>query len=133
MSFDDAEEIITKFELRPHPFDGWCTQIDNGEMGPARFHYLIKIGELAPWHQAAGQLIFTHIDGAPLKLIFSEDGKHSSNRILNRELNASSVMVPPAAWRTWESLGPWSLMIASVDRRNDFLNWDLAPDNWHPN
>jgi predicted cupin superfamily sugar epimerase len=126
-----ADEVISRFSLKPHPFDGWYAPVETARDAPVRFHYMLRTGEYAHWHQTAGKLILTLIDGAPLTVSWSEDGKATANTVLQAD-SASSVLIDKGAWRSWESLGTWSLLIASVERAEDFLRWQLAPDHWFP-
>ena len=122
-----ADEVIANFALRPHPFDGWFAPVDTDRLAPVRFHYLIRAGELAPWHATGSQLVLTHIDGAPLTVTTIDNAGDYHNRVLQSG-KQSSVLVEADWWRTWESLGHWSLLIASVETREDFLLWSLAPE-----
>ena len=126
-----AEDQITRFGLKPHPFDGWFGTVETERVAPVRFHYLIQAGEYAAWHRTAGQIIMTHIDGAPLTVTTSYDGHEASNRVLG-DSTGSAIQIDAGAWRTWESLGHWSLLLVSTDDPAHFMSWDLAPDDWFP-
>lgn len=126
-----AEDVISEFRLLPHPFDGWYARVETSVAHPVRYHYLIRSGEYAAWHRTGGRLVVTHIDGAPLTLTVSDGGRATRSHILH-ESREHSCMVEDTEWRTWESLGHWSLIIVSAERTAHFLHWSLAPDDWHP-
>ena len=125
------EEIIEEFQLKPHPFDGWFAAVKSERKEPTRIHYLMRAGELAPWHRTDGQLMITHIDGAPFTISTSQDGHHMRNAVLGLEDNPARL-IPAGIWRSWQSMGFWSLLLISSTEKSDFLNWELAPDDWQP-
>ncbi|WP_306252851.1 cupin domain-containing protein [Parvularcula sp. IMCC14364] len=126
-----ADDTAALFDLKPHPFDGWFAPILTDKPGPARFHYLAKASEYAAWHRSSGPILLTHIDGAPLTLTTSEDGLRAQNRLLKPGASSSGT-IGGHVWRTWETLGHWSLIIVSTEKAEFFLGWELAPDDWYP-
>lgn len=131
MSVQTPNDVIETFGLQPHPFDGWFARIEAEAETPVRFHYLIRAGELAPWHLTGGQMVITHIDGAPLALSVADGGRTAQGHVLYTD-RERSCLVSETEWRTWESLGRWTLLIVSVEREEFFTRWQLAPDDWHP-
>ncbi|MCI5044857.1 MAG: cupin domain-containing protein [Aquisalinus sp.] len=126
-----ADETAALFDLKPHPFDGWFAPVLTDKPGPHRFHYLSKAGEYAAWHRTTGPILLTHIDGAPLTLTTSDNGVTARNKLLKPGASSSGT-IEAGVWRTWETLGLWTLLIVSTDKAEYFLGWDLAPDNWYP-
>lgn len=131
MQQSSAESMIDSFALLPHPYDGWFARVDTARTSPVRFHYLLRAGEFGAWHRTGGRLILTHIDGAPLTVSLS-DGGHNTRGFALHQDGEQSCLVAETEWRCWESLGHWSLMMVSVERVEDFLQWSLAPDDWRP-
>ncbi len=91
----------------------------------------MQLGEYTDWHKSSGELIITHIDGAPFKIMTSQDGHHRRTATLGPEENPTRV-IKSNFWRSWESLGYWSLIMVTAEKQEDFLQWQLAPDHWTP-
>ena len=91
---------------------------------------MIRAGEYAAWHRASGRMIMTWIDGAPMTLTMSDGGRGIRHAMLHAA--ERSCMIEEGEWRTWESLGQWSLVMISVETVDCFTRWTLAPDDWHP-
>ncbi len=126
-----AKVLIEEFDLKPHPFDGWYSEIKTAALAPPRYHYLMQLGEYTDWHRTSGQLIMTHIDGAPIEIMTSLDGHHSKKVTLGTDDNPTRI-IKPNSWRSWECQGYWSLMLITAETSEDFLQWRLAPDKWTP-
>lgn len=126
-----AASVISTFTMQPHPFDGWFAPVESEAQPPMRFYYMIKAGEYAAWHRTGGRMVVTHIDGAPLTLSVADGGRTARGYRLHNGAE-NSCLIEETEWRSWESLGRWSLAIISVERPEHFLRWQLAPDDWHP-
>ena len=71
----NAEEIVTRLGLKPHPEGGHYVQTFRAPEGTA-IYFLLKAGERSHWHKVTNaDEIWHHYAGAPLELSLSEDGK----------------------------------------------------------
>ena len=135
----EADQIIAKLGLHPHPEGGWYRQTwvgpelhigtDTRASGTAIL-FLLKAGERSHWHRVDADEIWIWNAGAPLMLSLGET--------LARDIrmgpdvlgdDQAQAVVPAGHWQAARSLGDWSLVTCTVSPGFRFEGFDLAdPD-----
>ncbi len=135
-----AEEVIEKLDLSPHPEGGYFRETFRDQANDSRAHstaiyYLLKAGETSYWHRVDASEVWHWYAGAPLKLRICEDGSETSSITLGNCLSDQQMpqaIVPAGHWQSAESLGDWSLVGCTVAPGFEFSGFELAPANWTP-
>lgn len=130
----DADAIIAKLRLAPHPEGGWYRQTWVGPMVAGRasgtaIHFLLKAGERSHWHRVDADEIWLWHAGAPLVLSLAEDDKRASVVRLGPDLlggEAPQVVVPSDWWQAARSTGDWTLVSCTVSPGFRFDGFELA-------
>ncbi|MEK6719513.1 MAG: cupin domain-containing protein [Chloroflexota bacterium] len=139
----NADEVIARLGLRPHPEGGWFAETWRAPTADARarasgsaIHFLLRAGERSTWHRIDAAEIWHHYAGAPLELLIAEpDGAPARTVRLGDDLAAGEIpqaVVPPGAWQAATSLGDWTLVGCTVSPAFDFAGFELADDGWEP-
>jgi polyphosphate glucokinase len=129
----DAEELIRKLGLAPHPEGGWYRETwrDRGGSGSA-IYFVLLAGKPSWWHRLHGRAELWHwYAGAPLRLDIRPGTSHTLGNDLADGMLPQAV-VPPEAWQRAESLGPWTLVGATVSPAFEFAAFELAPADFDP-
>lgn len=132
----EAEQIIAKLRLAPHPEGGWYRQTwiaeaDTGRPAGTCIHFLLRAGEQSHWHRVDAVEIWHHYAGAALELRIAADaaGPVAVHRLGPDVLGdeAPQVIVPAHHWQAARSLGEWSLVGCTVSPAFRFDGFELAP------
>jgi uncharacterized protein len=136
----DADAIITKLELQPHPEGGWYRQTWVAD-GPGRpvgtaIYFLLKAGEASHWHRVDAVEIWHFHAGAPLilSLAATESGP-VTEVVLGPDVlagHAPQGIVPKDWWQAARTTGDWSLVGCTVSPGFRFEGFTLAPPGWEP-
>jgi predicted cupin superfamily sugar epimerase len=132
----EADQIIAKLGLHPHPEGGWYRQTwvgpelhtgtDTRASGTAIL-FLLKAGERSHWHRVDADEIWIWNAGAPLMLSLGET--------LARDIRMGpdvlggdvvQAVVPAGHWQAARSLGDWSLVTCTVSPGFRFEGFELA-------
>ncbi len=131
----EAERIIAKLDLAPHPEGGWYRQTWvgpelQGRASGTAILFLLKAGERSHWHRVDADEIWIWNAGAPLILSV---GKVTARDIrlgpdfLNED--TSQVIVPADHWQAARTTGDWTLVTCTVSPGFRFEGFELAaPD-----
>lgn len=138
----DAQAIIDRLGLVPHPEGGHYAETWRGPAGPdgrataTAIHFLLRRGERSHWHRVDADEIWLHHAGAPLVLsIAPGDDAEPIEHVLGSDLAAGQqpqVRVPPHAWQAAVSAGEWSLVSCVVAPGFEFDGFELAAPGWSP-
>jgi len=135
----DAEEIIARYALTPHPEGGHYRETfrafaeDGGRGAVTSIYYLLREGEVSAWHRIDAVEIWHYHAGAPLRLALSTDGEATTTHRLGVDEGARpQVTVPVGAWQSARSEGAWTLVGCTVAPAFEFAGFELAPPGWHP-
>jgi predicted cupin superfamily sugar epimerase len=132
----EADQIIAKLGLHPHPEGGWYRQTwvgpelhigtDTRASGTAIL-FLLKTGERSHWHRVDADEIWIWNAGAPLMLSLGETVARDI-RLGPKVLGGDVVqaVVPAGHWQAAHSLGDWSLVTCTVSPGFRFEGFDLA-------
>jgi predicted cupin superfamily sugar epimerase len=132
----EADQIIAKLGLHPHPEGGWYRQTwvgpelhigtDTRASGTAIL-FLLKAGEHSHWHRVDADEIWIWNAGAPLMLSLGETVARDIR--MGPEVLGGDVVqavVPAGHWQAARSLGDWSLVTCTVSPGFRFEGFDLA-------
>jgi predicted cupin superfamily sugar epimerase len=137
----DADEIIERLGLEPHPERGWYRRsfelVDpmGGRSLTSAIYFLLRDGESSRWHRIDATEVWHHYAGAPAELAVSVDGRRVQRARLGTELGADEqpqAVVPPGAWQCTRTLGAVTLFGCTVTPAFDFDGFELAPPGWVP-
>lgn len=132
----EADQIIAKLGLHPHPEGGWYRQTwvgpdlhigtDTRASGTAIL-FLLKDGERSHWHRVDVDEIWIWNAGAPLMLSLGE--AHAEDIRMGPDVLGGEVVqavVPAGHWQAARSLGAWSLVTCTVSPGFRFAGFELA-------
>ena len=135
----DADEIIARYELTPHPEGGHYREIyrasaeDGGRGAVTSIYYLLQAGEVSAWHRVDAVEIWHYHAGDALELSLSLDGVATTSHRLGIDDNAwPQVTVPVGAWQSARPEGAWTLVGCTVAPAFEFASFELAPAGWRP-
>ncbi len=133
----NADRIIEKLGLAPHPEGGWYRQTWVAEAAPGTrpagtaILFLLKAGERSHWHRVDAAEIWHFHAGAPLVLrIAASDTGPAQDHSLGPDLDAGhspQAIVPPHHWQAAHTTGGWSLLGCTVSPGFRFEGFELAP------
>ena len=135
----EADQIIAKLGLHPHPEGGWYRQTwvgpdlhigTNTRASGTAILFLLKAGERSHWHRVDADEIWIWNAGAPLLLSLGETVARDIRMgpdVLGDD--QAQAVVPAGHWQAARSLGAWSLVTCTVSPGFRFEGFDLAdPD-----
>ncbi|MFD2174163.1 cupin domain-containing protein [Rhodobacter lacus] len=132
----DADQIIDRLRLQPHPEGGWYRQTWVAEAAPGTrpagtaILFLLKAGEASHWHRVDAAEIWHFHAGSPLELRLSAtDAGPAQVLRLGPDVLGGEVaqaIVPPFHWQAARTLGAWSLVGCTVSPGFRFEGFELA-------
>jgi predicted cupin superfamily sugar epimerase len=135
-------ELIELLGLAPHPEGGWYAEThrhipeDGGRGAVTHIHYLLEVGQHSRWHRVNDATeIWHHVQGGPLELLLSTDGRTVQCIVLGTDYRAgqcSHAVVPPGVWQAARPISGWSLSGCTVAPAFEFSSWELAPEDFSP-
>jgi hypothetical protein len=138
----NAEEVIERLDLRPHPEGGHFRETfrdapaGGGRGAVTAIYYLLKAGERSAWHRIDATEIWHHYAGAPLRLdLADENSAEARSLTLGTDFAAGQIaqgVVPPYAWQSARTLGAWTLVGCTVAPAFLFETFEMAPPGWSP-
>jgi predicted cupin superfamily sugar epimerase len=136
-SMNNAQSVITRFDMSPHPEGGWFKETWRAASGPGvraagtAILYLLEVGQSSAWHCIDAAEIWHHYAGAPLRLMIN-DGVQSEH-LLGKDFVAGQVpqaIVPPHAWQSAAPLpnadADWVLVGCTVSPGFEFATFEMA-------
>ncbi|CAM8640045.1 COG3542 Uncharacterized conserved protein [Paracoccaceae bacterium] len=132
----EADQIIAKLGLHPHPEGGWYRQtwvgpdlhIGTGTRASGTaILFLLKAGERSHWHRVDADEIWIWNAGAPLLLSLGETVARDIRMgpdVLGDD--QAQAVVPVGHWQAARSLGAWSLVTCTVSPGFRFEGFELA-------
>lgn len=137
LSHMNADDVIQKLGLKPHPEGGYYRETyrdDEGERGSCTaIYYLLKAGEKSHWHRVDAVEIWHWYAGAALELFISLDEKSVETHRLGANIfnnEEPQGIVPKDAWQSARSLGDWTLVGCTVSPAFQFEGFEMAPPDW---
>ena len=137
---EDADKIIQKLNLKPHPEGGYyCETFRDVSLNDRALStailYLLKAGEVSHWHRVDATEIWHWYSGAPLELSQSSGNGATVSDTLGSDVIAGEhpqIIVPVNVWQSAKSLGSWTLVGCTVSPGFEFKGFEMAPRNWAP-
>ena len=135
----DADEVIARYGLAPHPEGGHYREIfradaeEGGRCAVTSIYYLLRAGEVSAWHRVDAVEIWHYHAGDALRLELSLDGVEITSHRLGVGKGAwPQVVVPVGAWQSARPEGAWTLVGCTVAPAFEFAGFELAPRGWRP-
>lgn len=139
----DADEIIRRLDLAPHPEGGYYREtfrdtvlLPGGRAAATAIYYLLRAGEVSRWHRVDAAEVWHWYAGSPLELLIAPDGGRGIARhVLGPELAAGArpqAIVPAGQWQSARSLGDFTLVGCTVAPGFEFAGFELAPADFMP-
>jgi uncharacterized protein len=132
----EADALIARLDLKPHPEGGHFRENFRDASGPAgraystAIYFLLKAGELSRWHRIDAAEAWHFYRGAPLELRIG-----AQVQILGPAIEKGQqpqVIVPAGAWQAARSLGDYTLVGCTVAPGFEFSKFEMAPENFQP-
>lgn len=132
----EADQIIAKLGLQPHPEGGWYRQTwvgpdlhigTNTRASGTAILFLLKAGERSHWHRVDADEIWIWNAGAPLMLSLGETVARDIRMgpdVLGDD--QAQAVVLAGHWQAARSLGAWSLVTCTVSPGFRFEGFELA-------
>ena len=132
----EADKIITKLKLIPHPEGGHYIETYRDKKGNvSHIFYLLKKNEKFHWHKLTKNENLHFYDGDPLKIFFSNDKINISEIILGKDLQKNqyyNFTIEAETWFSMRTIGEWSLIGCVVAPAFNYEDFELAPPSWEP-
>jgi len=139
----DAEAVISRLGLRPHPEGGsyaetWRSATLPGRRGAgSAIYFLLRAGERSAWHRVDAAEIWHFYAGAPLRLSMADGAglTPATQHVLGSALHEGQdpqLVIPAGAWQSAVSLGEWTLVGCTVSPAFEFAGFELAAPGWEP-
>ncbi len=132
----DAQEIIEKLQLQPHPEGGYYRQTwieersDGARPAGTCIYFLLKAGERSHWHRVDATEIWHYYAGAPLILSLAEtEAGPARDHVLGPDLasgQSPQLIVPEQHWQAARTTGDFTLVGCTVSPGFRFEGFELA-------
>ena len=133
----NADQIIAKLGLKPHPEGGHYAETWRAEAAPdtrasgTAIYFLLKAGQASHWHRVDAAEIWHFYSGAPLVLSMTEtEAGPAKDYILGPDLVAGQepqYIVQPGHWQAARTTGDYTLVGCTVSPGFLFDTFELAP------
>jgi len=137
----DAEEIIARYRLAPHPEGGryrefHCSSrlLENLPGYPAprpaltAIYFCLKAGEFSAFHRLRSEEAWLHLAGGPLELILLTAGRATPARVASvAEGGPPVVVVPAGAIQAARPRREFAFAACLVAPGFDFADFELLP------
>lgn len=132
----EADRLIERLALQPHPEGGWYRQTWQGPEVAGRasgtaIYFLLKAGEVSHWHRVDAAEIWLWHAGAPLVLRLADTTAGPAQALrLGPQVLAGEVpqaLVPAGHWQAAHSEGAFTLVSCTVSPGFRFDGFELAP------
>jgi predicted cupin superfamily sugar epimerase len=137
----EAQQISRALDLKPHPEGGYYRESfrDGGAEGGRAYstaiYFLLRAGEVSHWHRVDAAEVWHFYCGAPLELEMQIHNGARSRHILGPDIKSGQrpqIVVPPLAWQSARSLGPYTLSGCTDAPGLEFAGFELAATDWPP-
>jgi predicted cupin superfamily sugar epimerase len=142
VSAGEADDLIARLGLRPHPEGGHYREVfrDNRPGGRGRAHstaiyFLLRKGEVSHWHRIDAAELWHFYRGSPLELSIAPARGPAVKHVLGPAIAKNErpvLVVPPKGWQSARSLGAYTLVGCTVAPGFDFSTFELAPKGFEP-
>ena len=129
----NADEIIERLQLEPHPEGGFYRQTwiaeNEGRATGTCIYFLLRAGEKSRWHKVDATEIWLYHSGAPLILsLAGDDTGPAKEHLLTPDLSqgAPQIIVPAHHWQAAATTGDFTLVSCTVSPGFQFEGFALA-------
>jgi predicted cupin superfamily sugar epimerase len=130
----NANDLITRLSLEPHPEGGWYRQtwVADGDGRPSGtcIYFLLKQGERSHWHRVDAGEIWHFYAGTPLVLsISATDAGPAKDHILGPDFTLDQrpqIVVEAGEWQAAFAPDGWALVGCTVSPGFQFEGFELA-------
>lgn len=136
MPAEDAQAIIQRLDLQPHPEGGWYRETwrepaaDGGRAPATGILFLLEAGQRSHWHRVDAAELWLFHAGSPLRLSTPAGDVRLGADVLAGDL--PQFLVPAGEWQAAEADRGWALVSCVVAPGFDFAGFTLAPQDWSP-
>src|ERR1700761_6402941 len=118
---EDAQAIIERLKLQPHPEGGWYRETWRADAAPGEragataIYFLLEAGQRSHWHRVDAAELWLWHAGAPLALLI--DNGAAVETMLGADIATGQqpqILVPPGAWQSAEARHGWALVSCVV-------------------
>lgn len=132
-----AAELLATLDLKKHPEGGYYRQVhksphevDPRDGRPLRaaltaIYFLLPQGEISRWHRVRSDEIWSHLEGAPVRLHLY-DGTQATSAVVER-----MHVVPANVWQAAEPTGDYALVACFVAPGFEFEDFEMADEKDH--
>jgi hypothetical protein len=138
----DAEALIRKLALQPHPEGGWYRETWRAEAAPGErasataILFLLEAGQKSHWHKVDATEFWLFHAGSPLRLRTAEGDSGPIQEVrLGPDVLAGDqpqCRIAPGAWQAAEADNGWTLVSCIVSPGFEFDGFTLAAPGWSP-
>ena len=141
MTPDNAESLIERLGLLPHPEGGYYRETyrhvpeDGGRGTSTAIYFLLTQERASHWHRIDGTEIWHFYGGAPLILSTASSGGEVTERLLGLGLSEGEqpqLVLEPHQWQAARTTGAYTLVGCTVSPAFEFETFELAPPGWAP-
>jgi predicted cupin superfamily sugar epimerase len=139
---DEAQQVIAKLGLAPHPEGGWYRETWRAPVEPAArsggtaILYLLEQGQRSHWHRVDAAELWLWHAGAALDLKLADENSTGSAIIrLGGDVlggDSAQALVPANRWQAAEAVRGWTLVSCVVVPGFEFAGFEMAPPGWEP-
>ncbi len=141
-AMNDAQSLIDKLGLAPHPEGGWYREtwraperVGDRAIATAIL-FLLEEGQRSHWHRVDATEIWLWHSGSPLTLLTApgDDGPIDTYRLGGNPLAGEipQHVIAPGDWQATEARDGWGLVSCIVAPGFQFEGFTLAPPDWSP-
>jgi len=141
----NAEEVIDRLSLLPHPEGGWFretwrAEAPDGERARATLiHFLLTSEQRSHWHRVDAEEIWLWHAGNPLILALADgEGGGAGEVVMGPDVvggHSVQHVIPAGHWQAARPLAgadDYTLVSCVVAPGFDFAGFTLAPPGWEP-
>lgn len=138
----DAQEIIDRLGLQPHPEGGWYCETwradaaDGERASATAIYFLLEAGQQSHWHRVDATEIWLWHAGSPLLLgtAASDAGPVVDVRLGPDVVSgqAPQHLIPTGHWQAARADQGWALVSCIVSPGFEFPGFELAAEGWSP-
>ena len=138
----EAQAIIDRLGLLPHPEGGWYRETWRAEAGEGErasataIYFLLENGQRSHWHRVDAAELWLWHAGSPLVVsTAAEDAGPVADIRLGPDIIAGEApqhLIPPGHWQATEASYGWALVSCIVSPAFEFAGFELAEPDWSP-
>ncbi len=138
----DAQDIIERLGLLPHPEGGWYRETwraaaaDSERASATAIYFLLEAGQASHWHRVDAAELWLWHAGSPLTLhTAAGDSGPAAEVSLGPDIVAGEApqhLIPTGHWQAAQADRGWTLVSCVVSPAFEFSGFELAAEGWSP-